>query len=521
MYRAVNPILRGFYPDPSICRVDEDYYMVTSSFSYFPGVPIFHSRDLRNWEQIGHVLSRASQIPLNCRHLSGGIYAPTLRYHQGVFYMITTNVDGIGDFVCTATDPTGPWSEMHRIEGAPGIDPSLFFDDDGACYMCGNVGMEDGTWIWISRFDPEHFCLTGVRVTVWNGALRHAHAPEAPHLYKKDGWYYLLIAEGGTEFYHAVTIARSRDIFGPYEGYRGNPILTHRHLGKGYPISNTGHADLVQTQNGSWYMVLLASRPYGGYHLNMGRETFLAPVDWSEDWPVVCPGTGHVEFTCPVDLPPCPCPEAPDPDRFDSMCWNRLGSPQDYDPVHVQPDSVQIRCIRTPLIPDGNPDPVAERNPLGFYGRRQQHICFEARVRAVLPDEPGVSCGLVLLQNGFASLRVEMLNTDAGIMIRAVQAWHDVERWRDEGPYREVVLAECPGSNHEELIIRADGQDIALSVADMELAHADGGFLGSESCGGFVGAYIGMYASGNGTDRNCEARFEAFEYRGLPDDTHA
>ena len=264
-----NPVLRGFYPDPSICRVGEDYYMVTSSFAYYPGVPVFHSRDLRHWEQLGHVLTRPSQLPLDCRHISGGIYAPTLRYHDGLFYMITTNVDGIGDFIVTAKDPAGPWSEMHVLKDVPGIDPSLMWDDDGTCYMCGNEWGSGEPVLWAAVLDTETFTL-GERHMLWGGALHDCHAPEAPHLYKKDGWYYLMIAEGGTEYFHAVTIARSRSVFGPYTGFEGNPIVTHRHLGKDFPISNVGHADLVETQSGDWYMVLLGSRLVDGHRI-LGR----------------------------------------------------------------------------------------------------------------------------------------------------------------------------------------------------------------------------------------------------------
>ena len=263
-----NPILPGFYPDPSICRAGDDYYMVTSSFSFFPGVPVFHSRDLKHWEQLGHVLDRTEQLPLNSRHISGGIFAPTIRWHDGLFYMVVTNVDGIGDFICTAKEPAGPWSDMHIVRDAPGIDPSLFWDDDGTCYMCGTEGQ--GRGIWCAVLDTERFAI-GERHHLWEGALINCWAPEAPHIYKKDGWYYLMIAEGGTEHFHAVTISRSQSIYGPYEGYAGNPILTHRHLGYEVAIANTGHADLVQTQGGQWYMVMLASRPYGGYHKNLGR----------------------------------------------------------------------------------------------------------------------------------------------------------------------------------------------------------------------------------------------------------
>lgn len=227
MVTAKNPILSGFYPDPSVCAVGEDYYLVLSTFAYFPGVPIFHSKDLAHWEQIGHVLDRPSQLPLEgCGH-SDGIFAPTLRYHDGVFYMITTNVSGSvlttnvsgrGNFVVTARDPKGPWSEPHWLD-SPGIDPSLFFDEDGSCYYVGTRPDIDGPkyrgdWeVWCQRLDLETMKLTGESRRLWKGALKNVVWPEGPHLYKKDGYYYLMIAEGGTGAEHCITIARSREVF--------------------------------------------------------------------------------------------------------------------------------------------------------------------------------------------------------------------------------------------------------------------------------------------------------------------
>lgn len=288
-----NPILPGFYPDPSICAVGRDFYLVNSTFAYFPGVPIFHSRDLAHWRQIGNVLTRPSQLPLDgCRH-SRGIYAPTLRYHDGTFYLITTNISGGGNFIVTARDPAGPWSEPYWLgDAAPGIDPSLLFDDDGRCYYVGNRPNPDGEryggdWeIWAQELDLNTMRLTGESHALWKGALRDVIWPEGPHLYKKDGMYYLMIAEGGTGPNHSVSVARSEHVFGPYVGNPNNPILTHRHLGAQYPVTCVGHGDLAADAEGNWYMVMLGMRPCGG-HTIMGRETFLARVEWQNGWPVV------------------------------------------------------------------------------------------------------------------------------------------------------------------------------------------------------------------------------------------
>ncbi|MBE5768056.1 MAG: glycoside hydrolase family 43 protein [Clostridiales bacterium] len=516
MKQLVNPILPGFYPDPSILRVEDDFYMITSTFSYYPGIPVFHSRDLRHWEQIGHVLDRPSQIPLDWRNISWGIYAPTLRFHNGLYYMITTNIGGGDNFVCTAEHPAGPWSEPHWIANAPGIDPTLFWDDDGACYMMATGHDEKGQGIWMSRFDDEKFCIVGERRIVWHGAMQNPWAPEAPHVYKKDGWYYLMIAEGGTEHYHSVNIARCKDIMGDYTGYQGNPIVTHRHLGDSYAICNVGHADLVQLKDGSWYMVLLGSRTYGGYHKNMGRETFIAPVDWSGDWPVVSPGTGRIEWTYPAPELPDFYVEKKDEDDFTSMVWNTLGTPVNHE-YRVDGEKLYIRCQAKGVVPPVEaPQEPLPNGALGFYGRRQQHMHFSASVTATLPELPSATCGMTILQHDFAQIRIEMLHGEKGVTVRAVKQYMtgqwSTPDWRRVVEIKgETVIADATAR----LEILADGQEHHLICNGEEVAVINGGFLGSESCGGFVGAYIGCFASGNGVESNEEACFVNFSYKGI------
>ena len=506
-----NPLLPGFYPDPSICRVGDDFYMVTSSFSYFPGVPVFHSRDLAHWQQIGHCLHRPSQVPLDWQYISGGVYAPTIRWHDGLFYMVTTNVSHGGNFYVTAEAPAGPWSEPHYIQGAPGIDPTIFWDEDGAVYMMGTTDWAEQTpGVWVGRLDLTTDTVTE-RTLAWTGALVNAWAPEAPHLYKKDGWYYLMIAEGGTEDYHAVTIARSRHPLGPYEGYAGNPILTHRHLGLNYPISNVGHGDLVQLQDGSWYMVALASRIYGGYHKNLGRETFIAPVDWSGEWPVVSPGTGKIEWTYPApELPAHPFAQ-PDQDDFSALCWNTLGTPEDGT-VSIADGVLTLRSRQEWLVPDDLPRIPAPNGCPGFYARRQQHMDFTASVTLRL-DTCG-EAGVMLLQHGFNHLRVGIFRTDDGLTVRAVRSEKcgrpDYQHPR-EYPREVTILHETPLDKPEcTLAIAAKGQRHTLLVNGVPVAEADGGFLGSESAGGFVGAYVGCFVSGEGA----RASFRDFRYFG-------
>jgi alpha-N-arabinofuranosidase len=508
-----NPILPGFYPDPSICRVNDDYYLVTSSFACFPGVPIFHSKDLVHWRQIGHVLDRPSQLPLDGAGHSQGIFAPTIRYYQGIFYMITTNVSGGGNFIVTATRPEGPWSEANWLSNAPGIDPSLFFDDDGKAYYCGTrpapEGVKyDGNWeVWLQELDLNEMKLTGASYPLWRGALRDVIWPEGPHIYKVNGIYYLMISEGGTDYHHSVTIAKSGTITGPYEGNPANPILTHRHIGRSCPIVNTGHADLVETQNGEWWMVCLASRPYGGYYRNLGRETFLVPVIWEDGWPIVSPGTGRVEFSYPApNLPASPIIPAKIRDDFDSPAldrvWNCLRTPREsFWSLSERPGYLRLK-----LRPEKMTDPVCP----SFLARRQQHINFQAAVLLEFhPENESETAGLVLIQNNHYHFRLEA----------ALHQQHHVIRLIQCKAGQETVIARqnySPGNLY--LKVSAQGQDYnfyygsSLENLNVLAEHVDGRILSTDVAGGFVGTCIGMYAGSQGNPSHNHADFDWFEY---------
>ena len=295
-----NPILPGFYPDPSICRVDNDYYLVNSSFSYFPGVPIFHSTDLVNWKQIGHILDRPTQLKLTNHGISQGIYAPAISYHEGTYYLVTTLIGNEGgNFFVTAKNPAGPWSEPTWIRNVEGIDPSFFFDENGKAYLINNgpppanISLYDGhRALWMQEFDVKNQQLTGERKIIVNAGTDISKKPiwiEGPHIYKRNGFYYLMAAEGGTGEAHSEVIFRSKNIWGPYEVFSGNPILTQRDLpsDRPNPLTSAGHADIVETPNGDWVAVFLACQPYSDNHYNTGRQTFFHPVDWSGEWPVI------------------------------------------------------------------------------------------------------------------------------------------------------------------------------------------------------------------------------------------
>ncbi len=312
-----NPIIPGFFPDPSICRVGEDYYLVNSSFEYFPAIPVWHSKDLVNWELITNAIDSPEQgLRLDNVSVSGGVQACTIRYNNGTFYIVSTCIEKDWpslnyNFIITAKDPRGPWSKVHYIEDAPGIDASLFFECD-RCYFHANrqkEGVTDGgdTEIWIQELDLTTFKLIGDKHSLWDGT--GGIFPEGPHIYKRNGYYYLLIAEGGTLHNHIVSMARSENLFGPYVSSPRNPILTHKHVHRSYPIQNVGHADIIEIGDNQWYMVCLGSRPrggfydggntkysFGGYYRNLGRETFLVPLIWEDDWsPIIATNSGLVE----------------------------------------------------------------------------------------------------------------------------------------------------------------------------------------------------------------------------------
>lgn len=523
-----NPIIPGFAPDPSICRVGADYYLVVSTFEYFPGLPIFHSRDLVNWRQIGHVLDRPSQLDLDNMPASGGLYAPTIRYHEGTFYVINTLVGNskpsvtrpfLKNFIVTATDPAGPWSEPYWLEDATiGIDPSLLFDDDGRVWFCGNRMPAAGETftgereIYLQELDLATMQLTGPTYGLFTGAVKHGVHAEAPHIYKINDMYYLLIAEGGTNERHAITIARSESITGPYETNQHNPLLTHRHLGLDYPIACTGHGDLIETQNGEWWMVLLATRPVGGFHYNTGRETFLVPVRWEDNgWPIVSPGIGRVEFEHKrPDLPLHRWPTLPICDNFEAETldfrWNFLRTPRsEWWSLTDRPGYLRLHLRRESITETVNPS---------WIGRRQQHLRFAARAALEFaPDNAHECAGLVLLQNDRFQYRMVVTLDAAGALVAQIIQ-------RADGDDRLLGTVPIDG---ERIYFKVEAyeQDYSFYVATEPEAWitlyegADGRILSTEIAGGFTGAYIGLYASSNGQPSDNVADFDWFEYVGL------
>lgn len=515
---STNPILPGFYPDPSVCRVDDNYYLVTSTFAYFPGVPIFHSKDLVHWNQIGNILTREEQLPLVNAETSEGIFAPTLRYHDGTYYMITTNVtptNDLNNFIVTATDPAGPWSDPYPLDSS-GIDPSLFFDDDGKCYYCGTQNRREGSRyfgdneIYIQELDLKTMKLVGESYPAWHGALRGVEWPEGPHIYKKDGWYYLLISEAGTGHNHAVSIARSKSLKEPFEGHKGNPILTHRHLGRNYPIVNVGHPDIVETQNGEWWMVCLASRTCGGYYRNLGRETFLVPFIWEDGWPVVNPGKGIIEdsFALP-NLPSCSVDPVPAKEDFDctdlpmNFLFLRNPKEENYSLVN-RPGFLEMTLDTDTLSSKGTPSYVCRRQ-LAFDFMAETLMSFE-------PKAENEQAGIAIYQS--QSFHYQLLVGKEGdrSTLSLVKTYKDevetISKTNLDKSYSEIYLRISETGQDLTFTYSFDGK-VYRTLAD----HVDARMLSTDVAGGFVGNTIGLYATSNGKPSTTVAAFDYFTYR--------
>ena len=429
-----NPILSGNYPDPSICRVGEDYYLACSSFEFTPGIPVFHSRDLVHWEQICNALTEENGLHVERNCGIGGLMAPTIRYRKGLFYIINANFNDKGNYIVTAEDPRGPWSEIHWMDDVPGIDASIFFDSDDQAYVIGTGNVWDnGTGVkergfWLAKYDIENFRMIGKPVTIFNSALRVGASPEAPHLYHIGDYYYLMFAEGGTEHYHSVMIARSKELFGFYEGYPGNPVMTHRHMGFNSPIINIGHADLVELPDGSWYAVLLGSRLIEGRHKNLGRETFLCPVVWERDWPLFSPETGKVEWEYPVPpLPQFECKPEPAFDDFDgkqpALCWSLWGTPP-KGLLTMADSAVCLKCVRQApedaLRPIRIGEEKSQEHFAAFLARRQRAVNTTATCRIRFSPHNQERAGLAVVQALNHQLQVELAQKDGQTLLRAV-----------------------------------------------------------------------------------------------------
>lgn len=484
-----NPVIKGFNPDPSVCRVGGDFYLVTSSFEFFPGVPVYHTRNLVNWEMIGNCLTRASQLPLRQAKNSGGIWAPTIRHHAGRFYMTTTNTTLGGNFYVWATDPAGPWSEPIYVR-QQGIDPSLWFDDDRKVYFASNgIGWAEIKGIYQCEINIE----TGEQLSetrlIWRGT--GGSYPEAPHLFRYGDFYYLLIAEGGTQACHMVTIARSRNPYGPFEPCPHNPILSNRSLES--PIQSTGHADIFADQNGHWWAVFLAVRPHKGTQ-HLGRETCLAPVHWDQNhWPVINGGQ-RVTLTGTGALPALARAPGPVISRSFGAAtldphWVHLRNPVLGNYV-LSSGGAALRLLPSVDGLSGNGSPTA------VFRRQEGFLLTLSAVVDFNPDQVGQEAGMVVYRS---------TDYHAELGITHHEGRRHVVYRRRVGSLMMEQFAAIPAGQSIRLAVQGDRDNYTFScVSESEQnggaqqvyfsARHETRHLSTEISDGFIGAMPGLYA---------------------------
>jgi xylan 1,4-beta-xylosidase len=496
-----NPILTGFHPDPSICRVGEDFYLTNSTFEFFPGLPIYHSRDLVHWECIGNALDRPSQLPLKGASDRGGLYAPTLRYWRGTFYLTCDNVSGGGNFIVTAKDPAGPWSEPVWLDDY-GIDGSMFFDDDGKIYY-QHAGADNGNGVAQAELDPATLKLKTPFKKIWE---YQGEWNEGPHLYKIKGIYYLISATGGTESHHQEVAARAKSPWGPFEPCPHNPILTERDDPQS-PIQCAGHADLIDAVDRTWWLVFLGTRPKDGVSV-LGRETFLSPVQWTgSGWPVV--GKDH---HVALEM------EAPRLKLFAVKVPNLKtvfsGSPMGPEWLHIRnfdPQNFSMTERKGYLRVRAAKDGLNTRfeNP-AFVGQRQRAFQFSARTEMEFePARDGEEAGLCVRANEDNHYEIGVGRFDGKTEIFV----------RNRVKNREYRIAEKPmGLSKVQLEISGteDRYQFAWSAdgkAWNSVAASPSADLAREKAGGFTGAVIGLYATANGRESPAYADFAWFEQR--------
>ena len=507
-----NPVMAGFYPDPSFCRKGDTYYLVNSSFSFFPGVPIFESKDLVNWKQIGNVLDRESQLPLGNQRVSGGIFAPAISYNEKnkTFYMITTNV-GKGNFYVKTQDPAKGWSEPIYLPQVGGIDPSFCFDKKtGKAWIVNNdapstkPNYEGERSIWLHEFDVKNDCVVGEAVEIVRGGTHVVKNPiwiEGPHLFKEGKYFYLMCAEGGTCDFHSEVILRATDPKGPWEEYtEGNPILTQRvGLDPNRPdiVTSAGHADIVKDPKGKWWACFLACRPYQDDFYNTGRDTYLLPVTWKNGWPTILEkntpvptivkkeglqyeaglnNTGNFKYV----------------DRFDKgtldMRWMYLRNP-DMSAYSLGSNGLSIKASSAN---------IHEVKPLTAVWRRQQHNTFtaETEVNFTPADEKGMA-GFALLQNeqyNFTFGKTKIGGRNAIVLTRAEKSNVVVGS--------KFLCDKCANAPVK-LRIHGDGRyyDFSYSIDgknwETVAQGVDAVNLSTHQSGGFIGACIGLYATSN------------------------
>ena len=523
-----NPILTGFYPDPSIVKVGLDYYTVHSTFSYFPGLPIMNSKDLKNWKQIGNVIDRPSQMDFMGERLTRGLFAPAISFHKGIFYVTCTDIDHDGNFVVTATNPAGPWSDPVKISQVRGIDPSIYFDvETDKAYVIYNSDAPDNKPLYsghrtvrMYEFDYKNLKVVGQQKQLINGGVDISKKPvwiEGPHILKKNDWYILYAAEGGTSVNHSQVALRSKDVWGPYVPYEKNPILTQRDLpaDRPNPVTSAGHAQIVEGPDGKDYSIFLAVRPYEGDFYNTGRETFLAPVEWVDGWPIINPNHKEIQYSQTFGFKEVKQKGA-FPQNGNFAYTMTFDKGLDLSLMHLRTiDKASFNTSKKEgLTLNLKPETVMEMGNPSFVGKRQQHINSIAETELNFnPKTEYEKAGLVVLQDEshFYFLAKSIKNGQT-----QVELYKSVHRKKEVELVNSLPIAnskvtlriESKGDKYN-FSISENGKDFK-SIAE----NQDGKHLSTKIAGSFIGCVYGMYATSNGEKSENKASFKYLKYSG-------
>jgi xylan 1,4-beta-xylosidase len=522
----INPTLAGFYPDPSIVKVGADYYLINSTFAYFPGLPVFHSQDLKNWKQIGNVISRPSQMNFMGHRMTRGLFAPAISYNKGVFYVTCTLIDRGGNFVVTAKDPAGPWSDPTFIPEVKGIDPSVYFDDTKA-YIIYNSDAPDNKPLYsghrtirMYEFDPVNLKVVGEEKILVNGGVDISKKPvwiEGPHFIKANDWYYLYAAEGGTSVNHSEVVLRSKSPWGPFVPYERNPILTQRDLpaDRKDPVTSTGHAQFVEGPDGKTYAIFLAVRPYRDNFYNTGRETFVAPVEWKDGWPVVDPDHKEVQYSYKTNYKEIKQKDAlPQNGNFQYTLTFEKG---------LDPGLLFLRTVDSSsfsfsksngLTLNLKPETCMDLGNPSFIGKRQQHLFCTAETSLDFSTKSEAEkAGLIIFQDE-KHFYYLCKSADQGKPV--------VQLFKSNTESNTMDLLTQVSVTSDKVLLRIDAEGelysfhYALKPNEWTLLKdkVDGTFLSTQVAGGFIGCLFGMYATSSGELTSGKASFKYLKYAG-------
>jgi xylan 1,4-beta-xylosidase len=524
-----NPILTGFYPDPSIVKVGTDYYSVHSTFSYFPGLPIMHSRDLKNWKQIGNVINRPSQMEFMDERMTRGLFAPAIAYYKGTYYVTCTDIDHDGNFVVSSKNPAGPYSNPVKIPQVKGIDPSIYFDEaTDKAYIIYNSDAPDRKPLYsghrtirMYEFDYKNLKVVGEEKQLVNGGVDLSKKPvwiEGPHILKRNDWYILYAAEGGTSVNHSQVALRSKDIWGPYVPFEGNPVLTQRGLPaeRPNPITSAGHAQFIEGPDGNWYSIFLAVRPYEGDFYNTGREMFIAPLTWVNDWPMIEHGEKVIEYQYKTNIKEVKQKGAlPQNGNFSYTMHFDKGL--DLSMLFLRTvDSSSFKTSKTNgLTFKLKPETISENGNPSFVGKRQQHLTSSAETEVNFsPKTANEKAGLVIFQDERHYYFVaKSKNADGKDLIQLFKS-------KDKTTELVTEVSLATSAAKVNFKIQSEGALYSFHYSsdgkkwNLLKDQIDGKFLSTKAANSFIGCVYGLYATSSGEKSENFASFKFLKYSG-------